>query len=323
MIPGALVRRGERLRDYYLELVRARVAPADRPWEEGIPVAAGMTQPFVVQWAWAGPSGVYEEQWSIRSGDRIVYLHAPGRVRVRGQQSLSTEADRVDQPVQIEPGTYELVFVVEGYRMGSVEVAAGAPEELAERRAAAASAVAAPKPVAAAAAATRPAGPVPAEAASRAAPAPAAAPARPGLAGDELAGMDPAEVRRKVYEEEVAKGSDPRVAEGRAKAAEMRVRKAAAARSGPAPAAPTEAPAPPAAPSPGEGDGAPVGEAAGAAPRATAPVRPGMTPEEAAGVRKLVYREAVEKGTDPKVAEALAAAAEVRARRGPWWRPDW
>lgn len=34
-----------------------------------------------------------------------------------------------------------------------------------------------------------------------------------------------AEIRRKVYEEEMAKGSDPRVAEGRAKAAEFRARK--------------------------------------------------------------------------------------------------
>jgi hypothetical protein len=34
-----------------------------------------------------------------------------------------------------------------------------------------------------------------------------------------------AEIRRKVYEEEMAKGSDPRVAEGRAKSAELRAKK--------------------------------------------------------------------------------------------------
>jgi hypothetical protein len=33
------------------------------------------------------------------------------------------------------------------------------------------------------------------------------------------------EVRRKVYEEEMAKGSDPRIAEARSKAAGMRARK--------------------------------------------------------------------------------------------------
>ena len=32
-------------------------------------------------------------------------------------------------------------------------------------------------------------------------------------------------VRQKVYEEEIAKGSDPRVAEARSKAAELRARK--------------------------------------------------------------------------------------------------
>lgn len=37
--------------------------------------------------------------------------------------------------------------------------------------------------------------------------------------------VEAAAVRTKVYEEEMAKGSDPRVAEGRAKAAEMRARK--------------------------------------------------------------------------------------------------
>jgi hypothetical protein len=40
-----------------------------------------------------------------------------------------------------------------------------------------------------------------------------------------VSAIDAAEVRRKVYEEEMAKGSDPRVAEARAKAAEMRAKK--------------------------------------------------------------------------------------------------
>ena len=51
--------------------------------------------------------------------------------------------------------------------------------------------------------------------------APAAAPTKSAAASD----ADAVEARRRVYEEEMAKGSDPRVAEGRAKAAEMRARK--------------------------------------------------------------------------------------------------
>jgi len=40
-----------------------------------------------------------------------------------------------------------------------------------------------------------------------------------------MSNADAGEVRRKVYEEEIAKGSDPRIAEARSKAAEMRARK--------------------------------------------------------------------------------------------------
>ncbi|MGH2707840.1 MAG: NuoI/complex I 23 kDa subunit family protein [Actinomycetota bacterium] len=54
-----------------------------------------------------------------------------------------------------------------------------------------------------------------------ASPAPHAETARDGGVSDE----DAAVIRKLVYEEEMAKGSDPRVAEGRAKAAEMRARK--------------------------------------------------------------------------------------------------
>jgi hypothetical protein len=48
-----------------------------------------------------------------------------------------------------------------------------------------------------------------------------------------------------------------------------------------------------------------------------------MTVEEAATVRAMIFEEATAKGEPEKVAEALADAAEIRARRGPWWRPDW
>lgn len=53
-----------------------------------------------------------------------------------------------------------------------------------------------------------------------ASPAPASAPPAAGASEEEAAA-----VRQKVYEQEMAKGSDPRVAEARAKAAEMRARK--------------------------------------------------------------------------------------------------
>ncbi|MGH2768873.1 MAG: hypothetical protein ACRDIF_07960, partial [Actinomycetota bacterium] len=83
--------------DYFLELIRARARPADRPWEEGIRTRAGKTLPFLVDRSWSGPSGTYIEEWSIRrAGDEILYRAAPKYVKVRGMQSVSQVTDRVD-----------------------------------------------------------------------------------------------------------------------------------------------------------------------------------------------------------------------------------
>jgi NADH-quinone oxidoreductase subunit I len=109
-------------------------------------------------------------------------------------------------------------------------------------------------------------------------------------------------VREKVFEEEIAKGSDPRVAEARAKAAEMRARKATVA-DAPPPVAPAPAPAP---------------EPAAAPPRSPPAPGPaaGMSDAEAAEVRQRVYQEEMAKGSDPRIAEARSKAAEMRARKG-------
>lgn len=52
----------------------------------------------------------------------VVYEHPPFQIRVRGMQSISEYTDRIEQPVTLEEGNYELVFVVEGRFMGSVEI---------------------------------------------------------------------------------------------------------------------------------------------------------------------------------------------------------
>jgi hypothetical protein len=112
-------------KDYVLELVGARVTPAQRPWEEGIPVAGGATSPFRVVRSWSGPAGHYIEQWSIRRGMReVVYQHPEREIEVKGMQSVSQHEDLVTQSVTLEPGEYLLVFVVEGLFMGSVEIRA-------------------------------------------------------------------------------------------------------------------------------------------------------------------------------------------------------
>jgi hypothetical protein len=360
--------------EYFLQLVAPRVAPAGAPWDSGLPVEDGHTLPFVVDRGWVGPAGTYIEEWSIRSGAKVFYRHPPSYIQVRGHQSVRRFTDTVQLPLPLEPGLYDITFVVEKYRMGTFAIDADSPAELS----AATTAAMAPPLVAA------PPAPPPARAASPSAPAPAAATAavpaytgeapevaRERVLSEELAkGSDPrvaqaraksAEMRAKkaaaaasvappppapapaaapavpaytgeapevarerVLSEELAKGSDPRVAQARAKSAEMRARKAAAAASvappapAPEPVSAEPAAAPPAAPAM-EAATAPTAVAAAQAP----PGGCGFSPEEASVVRTLIYREAIAKGMPEEVAEAQAVAAEVRARRGPWWRPDW
>lgn len=109
--------------EYLLELVKARVVRADRPWQEGIATRDGKTLPFIVERVWSGPAGNYVEQWSIRSDMATVVYQGPARyIRVQGMQSISTYRDRVDDPIGLDAGTYRLIFVVEGRFMGSATV---------------------------------------------------------------------------------------------------------------------------------------------------------------------------------------------------------
>src|SRR5207248_6401004 len=128
---------------------------------------------------------------------------------VRGFQSVRRFSDTVTSPLKLEPGIYEITFVVEDYRMGSFAVEAGPlPEHAVAPPAAEPAAAAVPKPAPAPA-------PKPAAAASPAPKPAAAAATAPAAPAAAYTGEDPAAVRKRVYEEELAKGSDPRVAEAR------------------------------------------------------------------------------------------------------------
>lgn len=109
--------------EYVLELVKVRVTPAERTYEDGILVSEGFTQPFVVERSWSGPAGWYLEQWSIRRGGKeILYTSDIKSISVRGIQSVSSYTDLVEKSVPLEAGTYQLVFVIEGRFMGSVDI---------------------------------------------------------------------------------------------------------------------------------------------------------------------------------------------------------
>jgi hypothetical protein len=337
--------------EYFLTLVGPRVAPATRPAASGLPLEDGHTLPFVVDRGWVGPAGTYIEQWSIRDGERILYRHPAKYIEVRGFQSVRRFSDTVRVPLRLEPGIYDITFVVEDYRMGSFAVEAGPLSEHpeapppAEPAAAPPAAAVVPEPAPAPTpkpAAAAPPAPKPAAAA-------VAAPATPAA----YTGEDPAAVRKRVYEEELAKGSDPRVAEARSKSAEIKAKKAMAAAAtqapaaapaaepaaappasaGPAPAPAAEpAPAPPAAPPPEAGraarpaavglrPGEPIAPPPAApepdpsTPAAATPAVPASSGEDPAAVRKRVYEEELAKGSDPRVAEARAKSAEIRAKR--------
>lgn len=302
--------------EYFLHLVAPRVFPVAAPWDSGLPVDNGSTSPFVVDRGWVGPAGTYIEEWSIRDGDTVLYRHPPSYIQVRGHQAVRRFSDTVVVPIALEPGIYDIIFVVEKYRMGSFVAEAASPAQLAAAAAAAkAPPPAPPQPKAPA----RPAAP---------APAPRAAPATPAAPAVEYTGEAPEVVRERVLAEELAKGSDPRVAQARAKSAEMKAKKAMAAAAAAPAAAPTVA-----APAPAPVSAEPVAAAAPAAAKALSrpeqvaadapPGGGGFEVDEAAVVRTLVYKESISDGLSEEVATARAVAAEIRARRGPWWRPDW
>jgi quinol---cytochrome c reductase cytochrome c subunit, bacillus type len=145
----------------------------------------------------------------------------------------------------------------------------------------------------------------------------------------------PEQAFERVLAEEQAKGSNPAVAQGRAKAARMRASKglptdpaaaakaAAAGEAKPAPAAapPPAAEAPPApaaaAPSPPAAEAPPPPAAAAAAPPPAAAAAPsGVSAAEADAVFEKVLAEEQAKGSSPAVAQARAKAARMRAIKG-------
>ncbi|MDQ4148438.1 MAG: hypothetical protein M3164_00335 [Actinomycetota bacterium] len=125
----------------------------------------------------------------------------------------------------------------------------------------------------------------------------------------------PDEVYQRVLAEEQAKGSSPAVAEGRAKAARHKARKAAEGGGAPAPAEPSPPPAEAPSPAAETPAAAASGQASQQQPAAVAATAaaPGEDPE---AVYQRVLAEEQAKGSSPAVAEARAKAARHRARKG-------
>jgi hypothetical protein len=90
----------------------------------GIRLRNGRALPFVVRREWSAPAGTYAETWYlVHPESREVYFEGPVRsARVIGLQSATEFADEVVQPIELTPGTYQVVFALGGQMGGQIDV---------------------------------------------------------------------------------------------------------------------------------------------------------------------------------------------------------
>ena len=90
----------------------------------GIPVKDGKTLPFVVSRGWNAPAGYYPEAFYLVAVDTgEVYYEGPSVVRlIWGLPSITDIESTVDEPIELSPGTYTLVFALGGIKGGEATV---------------------------------------------------------------------------------------------------------------------------------------------------------------------------------------------------------
>jgi hypothetical protein len=92
----------------------------------GIPVGGGKSLPFKVRRAWSAPAGVYVERfYLIDPKSREVLYESPAPERALwGLQGLTEFETEVRDPISLAPGTYAVVFALDGVMGGEVPVEA-------------------------------------------------------------------------------------------------------------------------------------------------------------------------------------------------------
>ncbi len=87
-------------------------------------VRDGATLPFVVSREWNAPAGHYGEQWFlVEPSTREVVFESPVKeTLVWGLQSLTELTAEVGDRIPIEPGTYQIVFALDGVMGGELDV---------------------------------------------------------------------------------------------------------------------------------------------------------------------------------------------------------
>jgi len=97
---------------------------------EGISIRDGRTLPFEVSRQWSAPAGHYPEQWFLVDPQtrEVLYESPVVTRRILGLQSPTDVVDVVDEPFELAPGTYQIVFALAALKGGEIEVTAHAAE---------------------------------------------------------------------------------------------------------------------------------------------------------------------------------------------------
>ena len=107
---------------HILELCSVRVTPDDSPGDSGILVEGSLSLPFTLERQWSGNMGYYFEHYTISVGERQVFESVPQQIFVRGLQSCTFYRDHVDERIRLEPGTCQMVFLIDDVPMAVVEL---------------------------------------------------------------------------------------------------------------------------------------------------------------------------------------------------------
>ena len=120
---------------YQRKVVTMRVSPVRSTFgDSGIPTRKGKTLPFRLAREWSAPAGQYVEQWFLVQPDTREVLHeGPARqVSLFGLQALTEVVDEVTAPIELDPGSYQVFFSLDGLLGGQFDVeATEAPAEAA------------------------------------------------------------------------------------------------------------------------------------------------------------------------------------------------
>ena len=108
-----------------------RVKPARAAHgSDGIALRDGKSLPFEVYRAWSGPAGNYPEQWFLvdpKTKEVLYESHAVTRL-IFGLQAPTELTSTVSEPLELKPGTYQVVFALGGLKGGELDVTVAAAD---------------------------------------------------------------------------------------------------------------------------------------------------------------------------------------------------